>query len=253
MKRNFTGLTKLARPLTKHDAAAALFILGNASLMFLPWIEYAKNKYDIHRVKKLNKEDDSEMDIKLKPHVLNEWSIDKTPVFTNEDAVLNTFFPGYEKYPFFRRWRAKRWAKRQMHDAHYTPDLGSVFIKLKDGDIMSKRLLGHELGHATDHEEGKLNMKRRSLLHPSNWYNVIFDPDKTSLVQDEIRAWDNAGVPEDDPMRRHALATYKDKARHFRKMVMLGVAPLVAGLLLGADPEKDRVRLKVNKKFNFVI
>lgn len=86
---------------------------------------------------------------------------------------------------------------------HFNPKPG--YIAITHG--MNPKTLLHELGHAQDMLNGKLNIKdRMSLL---DMLKALVKPEATKTFQQEARAWDNAGIAAGDAMREAALDTYR--------------------------------------------
>jgi hypothetical protein len=112
-----------------------------------------------------------------------------------------------------------------------------------DSELNPKTLL-HELGHAQDAAIDNvknydfINTVKDGILDKGK---VIFNPKKTSRYQNEVIAWNNAGIDEADPLRVAALKTYLVGGRA-DQLAGLSNVGLIGGLGVNSSINKDKKR-----------
>lgn len=89
----------------------------------------------------------------------------------------------------------------------------------------------HEVGHYLDMRKHKINkgetFHRRVYRPGYSMFKAIYsNPKETPLYTAERRAWDHAGVPENDPVRMVALESYENALRFPRRFLMGTTAAL---------------------------
>ena len=121
--------------------------------------------------------------------------------------------------------------------AYLPPPVHAAFLPDK---YNGSRAMAHELGHAYDKD---IKLSDRLLFLPRNFLPGFYNPDKSSLVRQETRAWDNAGVPAGDPMRESALDSYRATSRAYSYGAPATAALTVGGGILGGLATRNIVRL----------
>lgn len=108
------------------------------------------------------------------------------------------------------------------------------------------KILAHELGHVIDYKNGTFVrenfQKRKSRLKEA--ILTVLAPSKTTQMQNEIRAWDNAKVDASDPLRRAALGTYYAGQKMDLAKNLKGPVALSSALALGYDVKRDKKKRK---------
>lgn len=104
------------------------------------------------------------------------------------------------------------------------------------------KILAHELGHVIDYKNGTFvreNLyKRKSRLKEA--ILTVIAPSKTTQMQNEIRAWDNAKVDASDPLRRAALGTYFAGQKMNLAKDLKGPVALSSAIALGYDMKRGK-------------
>lgn len=101
------------------------------------------------------------------------------------------------------------------HVLSRVPHMGAYFGTaggLKDAPVIMispgealKKLVQHELGHAAQDRDPGAPLRRPKL---SNRLGPFISGRFTPVYRHEVDAWERAGIPADDPLRRAALGTY---------------------------------------------
>ena len=94
------------------------------------------------------------------------------------------------------------------HMGAYFGDAGGLkdapVIMVSPGEAL-KKLVQHELGHAAQDRDPGAPLRRPKL---SNRLGPFISGRFTPVYRHEVDAWERAGIPADDPLRRAALGTY---------------------------------------------
>ena len=150
-------------------------------------------------------------DINESKYSLNKLENGKVSVFTDADAALKSLYPSASK---IRKFFLKRALTAMIKNPQYRLEpRKSVYI---DRKFLGTKMLAHELGHAADEELNSkdFSMWSRHPFLPRNLIPGLYNPDKAAILKQEIKAWDNAGVPAGDPVREKALDTYRAMQRY---------------------------------------
>jgi hypothetical protein len=89
----------------------------------------------------------------------------------------------------------------------------------------------HEVGHYLDMRKHKIDSGdtfHKRIYRPgySLFKSIYSNPKATPMYTAEQRAWNNAGVPENDPMRMVALESYENVLRFPRRLLMGATAAM---------------------------
>jgi|APSaa5957512622_1039677.scaffolds.fasta_scaffold123075_1 hypothetical protein len=114
----------------------------------------------------------------------------------------------------------------------FVPDNESAGLAVYIPDNMkASKVVAHELGHIEDFK--KHNVKgtigyNKLINTKKSLFKGIISPKKTSVYSSEVRAWDNAKIKKDDPLRVAALKTYEENLKIYRRTIpiLLGVGNL---------------------------
>lgn len=108
------------------------------------------------------------------------------------------------------------------------------------------KILAHELGHVMDYKNGTFvrenPYKRKSRLKEA--ILTVLAPSRTTQMQNEIRAWDNAQVDRGDQMRRAALGTYFAGQKMDLANDLKGPVALSSAIALGYDVKRGKKKRK---------
>lgn len=191
---------------TKRKIGTGLFYagLGGSFLLFLRRLAAERKAAKMIAAGAKNPES-IKWDIDPEKYSVNKVEDGKVPVFTDADAAIESI---YDETDPRKKELLKKVILRKIRNPQFD-------FKPKRAIYIDKRLLGtkvfaHELGHAEDKD---LKVMDRLPFMPTNLIKGLISPDSTGLVKSEARAWDNAKVPEGDPLREAALDTYRGAQR----------------------------------------
>ena len=191
--------------------------------------------------------------------VIDGKEYEKIPVYTNKDWLVDYKTEGLTG---LKKWKAKK-----MLDGPFFGQEGllsdmsnpSFSPYISTGGYSSPNMLLHELGHAQAH---RFNLEPEG---PNGIKDMIKDvfaglihPGRTRKVRNETLAWDLAGVPKNDKIRRAALSTYTNNARATPAILLSSqLMPVGAGLRINTkenSPKSERKprRSKMKKSSAYI-
>jgi hypothetical protein len=161
----------------------------------------------------------------------------KVPVYADGGRVLDALarndgtFSGKLRKSFLRLM------------GHGGPNYNPIgqFVSLGEKGVLNPEVLMHELGHAADHDAGRLGKFAPSGVMDalSEAWRGMLSPEKTKLLQREISAWENAGIGKGNALREAALDTYRNAARANGVSTYVGTPMALGGLLMRRGEENS--------------
>lgn len=191
--------------------------------------------------------------------VIDGKEYEKIPVYTNKKNLIAYKTEGMTG---LKRWKAKKTLDGPFYGQEgLFSDMSNPSYKpyISTGGYPSPNVLLHELGHAQAHRfhlepEGPSSIKGMI----KDMFAGLIHPGRTKKVRDEILAWDLAGVPKNDKIRRTALSTYTNNARATPAILLSSqLMPVGAGLRINTKGDSHKKgnktrRAKMKKSASYV-
>lgn len=181
--------------------------------------------------------------------VIDGKEYDKIPVYTNKDWLVDyktEGLTGFKKRKFKKMLDGPFFGQEGLLSDVSNPSFSPY---ISTGGYSSPNMLLHELGHA---QANRFNLEPEG---PNGLKDMIKDvfaglihPGKTRKVRNESLAWDLAGVPRNDKIRRAALSTYTNNARATPAILLSSqLMPVGAGLRINTKEDSPKSGRKTRR------